>query len=217
MLGASCKPSGPPPQDSVGASGAVPVLRGYAQYGHEVRVFTPCDSAQPLWVVDSSQILWTPYRELAPDPADTAGLFAVVQGHPGPPPESGFGATYAGALIVERVLYVAREGYGCAAPWDRFAYRAFGNEPFWSLTIAADSITLVRPGEPERIWRGSRRVSAPDGFTVTAGDPASGGVTVHLTAAPCRDTMAGSYFGHTAAVRVAGDSLVGCGLAGSGR
>ena len=193
------------------------MLRGFARYGHEVRAFTPCDSASTLWVVDSAQALWTPWRELAGDAGEPAELFAVVEGRVAAAPTDGFGADYAATLFVDRVLYVAREGYGCAAPWDRFAFRAFGNEPFWSLTIAADSLTLIRPGETERTWHGSQRVPVPGGLMITAGNPASGGVAMRLTAEPCRDTMAGSYFGHSAAVRLGEDSLVGCALAGSGR
>jgi len=215
-LGA-CDRSGTPPAGSEGLSPSSVVLRGYARRGDQVREFTPCDSMQAVWVVDSSQALWTPYRELAPDPADTTGLFAVVEGRVGPTaPVPGSGAGHARTLIVDRVLYVAREGYGCAAPWDRFAFRAFGNEPFWSLTILGDSVTLIRPGEEERIWHGAERTSAPDGLLVTSGNPASGGVTAHLTTAPCRDTMAGSYFGYSAVVRIDGDSLTGCALQGGG-
>lgn len=192
-------------------------VRGFARYAHEVRAFTPCDSAAALWVVDSTQALWTPWRELAVDAGEPAELFAVVEGRVAAAPAEGFGMDYAGSLIVDRVLYVAREGYGCAAPWGRFAFRAFGNEPFWSLTIAADSITLIRPGESERTWHGGQRVPALGEFTITAGNPAASGVAVRVTAEPCRDTMTGSYFGHSATVRLGGDSIVGCALAGGGR
>lgn len=210
----ACGRGGPPP-DAAAGSGAI-VLRGYARYADETREFVPCDSTVAYWVVDSSQALWAPYRELAPDPADTSGLFAVIEGRVGAPPTEGFGAGYAGTIVVERPLYVAREGYGCAAPWGRFAFRAFGNEPFWSATIAGDSLTLVRPDEPERTWHGTRDATAT-GLVMAAGDPAAGGVALALRAAPCRDTMAGSYFAYSATLRIAGDSLAGCALVGEGR
>jgi uncharacterized membrane protein len=209
----SDRPSGGSPETATTPR----VLRGYARWGDEVREFTPCDSMEAVWVVDSSQALWIPYRELARDPADTMGLFAVVEGPVVPtPPVAGLGAGHARTLVVHRVLYVAREGYGCAAPWDRFAYRAFGSEPFWSLTVAGDSVTLIRPGEAERTWHGTRDSTAA-GLTMSAGNPATDGVAVSLRATPCRDTMAGSYFGYTAAVRLRGDSLAGCALVGGGR
>jgi putative lipoprotein len=195
---------------------AARVLRGFATYAHEVRAFTPCDSAAALWVVDSAQALWGPWRELAGDAGAPAGLFAVVEGRIGPPPSEGFGEVHAGTLVVDRVLYVAREGYGCAAPWDRFAFRAFGNEPFWSLTVLADTVTLVRWGPADRAWLGAVRTASDTGIMLRA-DGADGALTVALAPRPCRDTMAGSYFGYTATVRLGADSLAGCALAGGGR
>jgi putative lipoprotein len=212
LLVVSCDTHGATPGAETAGSGTI-VFRGYARYTDEVREFVPCDSARPYWVVDSSQALWTPYRELASDPADTNGLFAVIEGHVGAAPAEGFGAGDAGTLVVTRPLYVAREGYGCAAPWDRFAYRAFGNEPFWSLTVAGDSLMLVRPGEPEQVWHGTRD-TASAALAMTAGDPATDGITLLLRPGPCRDTMAGSYLGYVATVRLGGDSLTGCALRG---
>ena len=204
------------PQVGDGAGPDTPlVFRGFATYAHEVRAFTPCDSAAALWVVDSAQALWAPWRELAGDEGTPPELFAVVEGRVGPPPSEGFGEAYAGTLVVDRVLYVAREGYGCAAPWDRFAFRAFGNEPFWSLTVLADTVTLVRPGVADRVWHGAVRTGSDTGITLQAG----GGedvLTVALARAPCRDTMAGSYFGYTATVRLGAEALTGCALPGNG-
>lgn len=213
----ACDRSGTPSGGSAGTSTTPIVLRGFARWGEDVREFTPCDSMEAVWLVDSSQTLWTAYRELASDAADTMGLFAVVEGRSGPTaPVPGPGAGHARTLVVTRVRYVAREGYGCAAPWDRFAFRAFGNEPFWSLTVAGDSATLIRPGEAERTWHGTRD-STGAGLTMTAGHPETDGIAVSLRATPCRDTMAGSYFGYTVTARLGGDSLEGCALVGAGR
>lgn len=212
----ACGRSDTPREEPASPVSATAVYRGHARRAHEVRAFVPCDSTSVLWVVDSSQALWAPYDELASDPADTTGRFAVVEGRVTAPPADGFGAGYAGALIVERVLYVAREGYGCAAPWARFAFRAFGNEPFWSLTLAGDSIALVRPGEVERTWHVSRDSTAT-GLRMVGGNPATDGIALLLRPEPCRDSMAGSYFAFTATVLLAGDSLAGCALKGEGR
>ena len=41
-------------------------LKGHAVFGHEVRTITPCGDAEPLWAIDSTQLLWDVHRELAP-------------------------------------------------------------------------------------------------------------------------------------------------------
>jgi putative lipoprotein len=109
------------------------------------------------------------------------------------------------------------EGLGCDAPWDRFQWRASGNEPFWTLTATADSLTLLRLGMPAQHWTAPAPAERGDTARWTASDPAAGPIAVAITRDPCRDTMSGSYYAHAATVRTQRDTLRGCALPGTQR
>jgi uncharacterized membrane protein len=138
----------------------------------------------------------------------------MVEGHLASAPRDGFGSDYAGTLIVDEVLYVAREGFGCDFTWNAFRYRALGNEPFWSADISATSILLRRMGEDEQTWplTQEHETGQVTGFTGDAdgSDP----IAVEIARKACRDSMSGAYYGYTATVRVGASILTGCALRG---
>ena len=190
-------------------------LSGLATFGHEVRSFRPCGSEEDLWAIDSSGALWDLHREFAPGLEPYEGVFAVVTGTVGPPPEEGFGADYGESLVVEEVLYAAGEGFGCDSDWSRFSYRAQGNEPFWTLDLSPLSMELHLLGEGTRAWTPTQEDNADEVVRITGQALDGRSIEVTLLREPCRDSMAGAYFGFSAIVRIEGEELTGCGLKGS--
>ncbi len=226
LLAASCARSGP------GVSGAddalpgsdrrpprvpaeVQVFRGHAVHGHEVRAFRPCGSEQTLWAVDRSGLLWSLHGELLAHAGSYGELFAVVKGTRGAAPEDGIGSDYPGTLRVDGVLYAGLEGPDCRTDWDRFRYRAAGNEPFWSAVVSAGGLRVTRLGEEDLAWPEFREERVAAGLRVAAGEGTGGRpVSLEITAAPCRDTMSGAYFAYAARLRLGSRQFAGCALAG---
>ena len=203
------------PADAGETAGTVEIVRGFAIYGHEVRAFLLCNTDEEVWAIDESGLLWDVYQGLALDSGPYAQIFVIAEGKLGPPPREGFGAGYAGALEVAKVLYMASEGFRCDLDLGEFAYRAYGNEPFWSVRVSDGEITLMIPGRDGRTWSGVEERRTTGGVLYAAAD-ASGGIEVRIIEAPCRDTMSGAYFAYSASVSTGGLELAGCALKGTG-
>ena len=117
--------------------------------------------------------------------------------------------------MVQDVLYVASEGFGCGTDWNAFSYRAYGNEPFWRVEVSQSGLHLTRPGEPEQPWRKVQKL-VTDGvirYTGTLTDGTSSELVIERT--PCRDTMSGAFFGLSATLRLGSEEFAGCVLMGN--
>ena len=141
-------------------------------------------------------------------------VFAMVEGRLASAPGDGFGSDYAGTLVVDEVLYVAREGFGCDFTWNAFRYRALGNEPFWSADISATSILLRRMGDDERTWTLAQEYETGQVTRFAGEADGSDPIAVEIARKACRDTMSGAFFGYTATIRVGASILTGCALRG---
>jgi uncharacterized membrane protein len=192
-------------------------LKGHAIFGHEVRSIRPCGQNEAVWAIDSTQLLWELHRELAPGIEPYEEVFAVVRGSEGTAPSDGFGADYPGSFIVDQVIYAAGEGFGCDLDLSRFHYRLSGNEPFWGLELVDTTAVLRRMGAPDQIWNRVRTESSGVGFRYVGESEKTGSVEVSLLEEPCRDSMSGAFHGYSASVSVAGETLIGCAIAGSMR
>jgi uncharacterized membrane protein len=227
LLAASCTRRGPGvsgADDALPGTGRLPsrgpaegqVFRGHAVHGHEVRAFRPCGSEQTLWAMDRSRLLWSLHGELLAHAGSYGELFAVLKGTRGAAPDAGLGSDYAGTLRVDEVLYAGLEGPDCETEWDRFRYRAAGNEPFWSAVLSAGGLRVTRPGEEDLAWPEFREERVAAGLRVEAGGGPDGvPVSLEITAAPCRDTMSGAYFAYEARLRLGSRQLAGCALTGA--
>lgn len=222
-LATACTPGS---STTAGSDGAAPdasmpaavdaVFRGHVVFGHEVRSFESCDSETLVWASDPSGRLWTLYRELATGRVPYEAVFAVVRGRLADPPDEGFGADYPGQLVVSDIDYMADEGFGCEQDWSAFAFRASGNEPFWSVSISQTGVRLSTPGEVGQPWTAVR--VRTDGPIKRYDGTLDGGRAVELEIArgACRDSMSGAFFGWTSALRLGPDVLRGCAVSGDG-
>lgn len=191
------------------------LLKGHAIFGHEVRSIRPCGQNDAVWAIDSTQLLWEIHRELAPGIEPYEEVFTVVMGSEGAAPTDGFGAEYPGSFIVDQVMYAAGEGFGCDLDLSRFHYRLSGNEPFWGLELVDTTAVLMRMGAPDQNWNNVRTESSGAGFRYVGESEKTGSVEVSILEEPCRDSMSGAFHGYSASVSVAGETLIGCAIAGS--
>jgi putative lipoprotein len=204
------------PATTLESAAAVEVVRGFAIYGHEVRAFRPCGSKDDVWAIDSSGALWEIHQNLAPGREPYEEVFAIVEGKYGPPPEEGFGADYPRALEVMKVLYVAKEGFRCDLDLSAFCYRAYGNEPFWSVWISSEGIVVKMPGYEDRRWTDIEERTTEEGVQFAAKGP-SGPLWVRIVDGPCHDTMSGAYFAYAARLQIGDEAFMGCALKGTGQ
>jgi uncharacterized membrane protein len=190
---------------------------GFVTLGHEVRSFRPCESEEDLWAIDSSGILWDLHQELAPGAKPYEEVFAAVSGYLAPRQTDGFGAEYEGTLVVVEVLYAAGEGLGCETEWTEFSYKASGNEPFWNLDITPQAIELNQLGVGYRSWTLFYEGTDEAAIHLEGRAPEEAKIDVEFRREPCRDSMAGAYFGFSVAVQIGEEELLGCGLRGASR
>ena len=142
-------------------------------------------------------------------------LFAIVEGRFTPPPEEGFGSDYPRALEISRVLYVALEGFRCDLDLSAFCYRAYGNEPFWSVWISSEGIVVRMPGYEDRWWTDIEEEIVGGEVQFSATGP-SGPLWVRIVEEPCQDTMSGAYFAYAARLQIGDEAFMGCALKGTG-
>jgi uncharacterized membrane protein len=190
------------------------IISGYAVFGHEVRSIRPCGEDAALWAIDSTQLLWHLHGEFAPGVEPYEEVFVVVQASDAAAPSEGFGAEYAGSLYVDRVLYVAGEGWSCDLDLSRFQFRLAGNEPFWHLVVTDSTIELNRMGAELHAWTNIRTETIDSGFAIIATRDGAGDIEVTVREQPCRDSMSGAYHAYSASVVTAGEVLTGCAIRG---
>jgi uncharacterized membrane protein len=102
------------------------------------------------------------------------------------------------------------------APARASGIRAFGNEPFWSVTISeVDGIVYSRLGEEDVAFPyESPSYATRDTLTFTIGplEDAAGERTIEIVISeePCQDTMADTVHPMNAIIVVDGERLQGC-------
>jgi uncharacterized membrane protein len=158
--------------------------------------------------------MWDLYREFSPNAEPYEAVFAVIEASEVPAPAEGFGADYGAALIVKRVLYVAREGFGCEFDLSGFRFRAHGNEPFWNIVVSDSTILLRRLGEDDLVWALIEESQLANGSRFVGQVAESDQASVEIMRRDCRDSMSGAYFGYSAAARIGDAVFTGCALKG---
>jgi len=187
--------------------------RGYYVAGHEVRAFHPCDQIGPRWLVDSTDgVLDDAFAELVGGALPYDSIFFVVRGRMTSRINDGFAADYSGALVVTELRRAEGEGLGCndVSPG---VFKAFGNEPFWSLEMSPDTFAFVRLGEPALTFAVNDREPA-DGRWMFRGTGVEAGldrIGVEVNERRCVDGMSGARFSYTVRVDLNDEPYLGCG------
>ena len=215
-----CTETGRPDPSSASAASADPHLdtvhRGLLVYGHEARTFMPCGGGEEAWVEDRTPTgeLGQVYGRLAQTPYER--IFFEVLGTYAPSPNEGFGAEYPRMLVVTALRHAVGEGPKCDEPTWGFEFRAKGQEPFWSATIAPSGISVARPDESPLVFPYAVPAEGAVGAALyrSVRELPHAEITIELRPAPCRDSMAAEHYGHTARVLLDGREMAGCAYPG---
>jgi len=109
------------------------------------------------------------------------------------------------------LLELRGQSYPECLPVPAAAFRASGNEPFWSLEITEEALTLVTQLGESRLVAATPQPERSDGVTRYAVEADGRALTVTLLDQRCADTMTGMPHPSTIVVTVNGEELRGCG------
>ena len=190
-----------------------PRFRGHLVWGHENRTFTECEGAREGWVInEAGDELVAVYEELTHAPYEP--MFVEVRGEWVGAPAEGFGADFEEALRVTELLRAEGEGPGCRLDLAGVLFVARGNEPFWSLQVREDGMSLRLLEAPEEIVFPSPEKESQPAFITYESEAAQSRIKVVLEKRRCVDTMSGARYAWTAGVDLDGRRLAGCAAEG---
>lgn len=177
------------------------VIRGEVVLGHEVRSITPCGSHQQYWL-DMPDDRFRQALNLVHSPY--APLYGEVIGHLKTGQNDGFVADYSARFVVDSINILSAENPNrCDQPLD--ATRAFGNEPFWSLSFDSNALTFAKMGdEPRQLALNSSRIESDRRRYQFDGG------TLELNQRSCSDGMSDSIYGWSATLQLDDVSYTGC-------
>ena len=177
------------------------ILRGEIVLGHEVRSITPCGSQQQYWL-DLTDDRFQQAMALVRSPY--APLYGEVVGHLETDQADGFVADYAARFVVDSInLITAENPKRCDQPSK--PTRAFGTEPFWSVSFENDQLVFQKMGEDkqELALNSSRIESDRRRYQFDGG-------SLELNQRSCVDGMSDSLYGWSATLLLNGQDYQGC-------
>jgi len=186
-------------------------FRGHLSIGPAAGSFTQCDTGGKYEINDrTGGEFMQVYEELANEPQ--AVMYVEFRGRKGLASAEGLGADYQEQLTILKLHHAAVESRGCAEDLQGFAFRAFGNKPFWHIAITAEGINFSEMGKPEIAFPTAIQSVTKNHWyyvTETAGPPMYG-LAIDIREKTCRDTMSGAYFSYTARATLDNQTYTGC-------
>lgn len=177
------------------------IMRGEVILGHEVRTIKPCDSQQQYWLElpndrfqQGMSLVRSPYEP----------LYGEVIGHLETGLTDGFVADYAARFVVDSInILTAENPKRCQLP--THPTRAFGTEPFWSMSFEGNQLAFQKMGEEKqqlelsssRIENDRRRYQFEGG-------------SLELNKRSCVDNMSDSIYGWSSVLDLNGVKYQGC-------
>lgn len=197
------------------------VYRGTLILGGAVRSFTPCGEDRAIWVVDETDgLLSGVYNELTGD--GRGAIYAEVRGALADAPAERAAAGYEALLTITELIRAdpLGESDACKGLRPGVDFRAWGNEPFWSIEMGPRTIALRQIQEPAfRIYPPALPNVQQDKivFNSTSAMNPRDRIRITLEPVPCRDSMSGAYSSWSAIVEVDNRTLRGCAVQGWGQ
>ena len=102
------------------------------------------------------------------------------------------------------------ESSACSEPAPAYTVLARGNEPFWSIEVAAGKLIWRQPEAPQELVIEALEVGDAEGAVGYSGAAEDHTLELFVEAEPCRDTMSGAYFAYGARATFDGKALKGC-------
>ncbi len=123
--------------------------------------------------------------------------------------------TLGGRLRAREARFAASftEGSRCDRPRPRFAFEAFGHEPFWHATVDGSLLVLERPEAPLEIAFVADTPVVRGALTTILARRTEGRareLQLGLFRDACRDGMSDAWYPYRAEVRFGRDALHGC-------
>lgn len=187
--------------------------RGYLMVSPEQLVFRSCGDTVASSIIDSSNVLAEAVAPFRTGPLDS--LFFVFRGDE----VELVSAEAARGLVVRDVMRLSPESRGCAGTPDDYAFHAFGEEPFWAVTIRGNGISFQEPDRQGPLLFPSVPAERSGGvvrYQAVSLTPDSTTMVVELRHAMCTDSMSGEVTNHVAVVRLGSRELHGCAREGTG-
>lgn len=177
------------------------VMRGQIVLGPEVRSITPCGSQTQYWL-DLPQDRFQQGLTLVRSPY--APLYGEVVGHLKSPESDGYSADYTAQFVVDQInILTAENPARCSLP--EALTKAFGNEPFWSVSFEQEQIVFSKLGEEKRVLALSSSHIENDERRYQFD-----GGHLELTQRSCKDGMSDSLYGWTSNLVLDGKTYRGC-------
>jgi putative lipoprotein len=191
------------------------VYRGFLVVGPDLATFMVCETFETAWVRNGSgEDLLEIHRSLGAK--EYAPIYTELRGayEPAPPEivRDGFDVVF--TLTELRRAYPGGEGPDCSENL-AFVFRAFGNEPFWSVKISGTGIAVTRPDDAEPPWFPLVEPMLEPSATRYISRKGERTIDVVVRAGRCRDTMSGAYFNLSAEMQLDGRTYVGCAVRGT--
>lgn len=177
------------------------ILRGEVILGHEAQSIQPCGSEQQYWLsIDNDKfnqalrLISTPYQP----------MYGELIGHLETSSQDGFDGDYNARFVVSKINVLSAENPNrCDRPIQ--PTRAFGNEPFWSLSVSSSELTFSPMGGQKQILpiTSSKIESDRQRYQFAEGQ-------LELTQRSCSDGMSDSLYGWTSTLKLANQTYQGC-------
>lgn len=177
------------------------VMRGEVVLGHEVRSITPCGSQQQYWLEmpndrfqQAMSLVRRPYEP----------IYGEVIGHLETGIADGFVSDYAARFVVDSINILSAENpKRCDQPIR--PTRAFGNEPFWSVSFEKSQLVFAKVGEEKRQFElnSSRIERERRSYQFDQG-------SLELAKRSCVDGMSDSLYGWSASLTIGDEKYQGC-------
>lgn len=177
------------------------IMRGEVVLGHEVRTITPCGSQQQYWLElpndrfqQAMSLVRRPYEP----------LYGEVIGHLETGLTDGFVADYAARFVVDSInILTAENPKRCQLP--THPTRAFGTEPFWSISFEGKQLAFQKMGEEKQLLElsSSRIESDQRRYQFEGG-------SLELNQRSCVDNMSDSIYGWSSQLELNGVKYQGC-------
>lgn len=208
LSGCSSAPETPSqPQESVENALTRPdeaLFRGTLQRKGDEATFTPCDSKQS-WSFVAEPAFWQRWQELG----NPQKLYAEVEGKL----ELGADRGSPINLKLRQVDHLAPQADSCHRDTN-FAFRAFGHDPEWNLTLQGESGLFSRP-DGSSTYQIKKSEQADNGQQILSLESLEGEeATLTFTPALCQEQQANQIWGYSVTLEQGDTKLQGCGERG---
>ena len=182
----------------------VALFRGILSGQGDTATFTPCDSKQS-WRFSADPGFWQRWQDLG----NPKQLYAQVEGKLTLAQERGAPIT----LTLNQVDHLTPDLQSCQRDTN-FAFRAFGHEPEWNLTLQGETALYSTPGGSQTYSLKSNQQEANGVLTLSLTSLEGDDAELIFTPALCQESQANQIWGYEVKLKQGENQLLGCGERG---